>query len=426
MLNNDGNIIFKKIRSDIPEKFNELNALNKQWFRYLGDMQGHILPPYEVLIHSSSSCNLRCQWCIGEHVPSNNLDKPNMILVSDGSDRRSEMDILNTLSDPEKMLKLLQGIVDYKETIQIETSNGFETHTFGVEAVSFSGLIGEPLSSKMSIIKAIHFLADNGIRTGLFTNATLFDEKVIAALLRADYVLVSLDAATASTYANLKFGGSTHGHKMYEKVVLNIKKLIEQKKANHSKVAVNCSYILYPENYSEVFEAAKLAKSLGINCFRIKQDNSGSKRLSNSQISEVKDLIRLAQNELSSADFKIITLHKDLTIEETQRTFSSCQITNLMAAIGSDGHMYPCNYHPRPGGLSYGDAVKEGFKMVWCGEQRKNLKKRLPLDCPPTCDPFKNRANALMEPISEIYKNEGVDSATQLMESLIGSKLDIN
>jgi len=410
---------FIRVRGDIPAKFNELNALNRHWFRYLGNMQGFILPPYEVLIHPSSSCNLRCQWCIGEHVPSENLDKPNVFFSSDGSEKRSEMDIQNSLADPKNMLKVLQSIIDYKETVQIKSNTGIESYTFGIEAVSFSGLIGEPLSSKASVIQGIHLLADHGIRVGLFTNATLFDDNVITALLRADYVLVSLDAATAKTYADLKFSGSMHGYRMYEKVIANVKKLILQKNIHNSKLAVNCSFILYPENYFEVYEAAKLAKSLGINYFRIKQDNSGSKRLSVDQIAEVKELILLAQTELDSKDFKIITLHKDLSIEETQRVFTTCQITDLMAAIGSDGHMYPCNYHPRPGGLSYGDTVNEGFKKIWCGDKRKNIKKRIPLDCPPTCDPFKNRANALMEPISNIYKTEGVNSATKLMESLM-------
>ncbi|WP_082936798.1 radical SAM protein [Pseudomonas citronellolis] len=417
--------IRNKLRADIPARFNEFGALNRQWLRYLGALQGMILPPYEVLIHPSSSCNLRCDWCIGEYVPQENeaanATKSSIVglIASDNAqDTRDGMFLANELSNPKSMMKLVEGIVDYKKREVIQTSVGPVSHEFRVEAVSFSGLIGEPLSSKASVADAINFLSENQVRTGIFTNATLIDGVVLQALLRANYVLVSLDADNPETYSKLKFGGRNHGRKLFKRAIENVRWLSEEKKKNKSDLEINCSFILYPENYHEVYGAAVLAKEIGISNFRIKQDNSGSKRLSRLQAQYALELIGKAKNHLDCDTFKVVSIHKDLSIDETRRNFRSCQITDLMAAVGSDGCLYPCNYHPRPGGINYGDAVALGFKEVWEGNSRRLLKCKIPHSCPPTCDPFKNRANALMQSFRDVYEHWGLGMTETLLEEL--------
>jgi hypothetical protein len=57
------------VRNDLPGRFNELDVLRREWSRVEAMLNGETLPPYEVLIHPSSGCNLRCVWCIGDHVP---------------------------------------------------------------------------------------------------------------------------------------------------------------------------------------------------------------------------------------------------------------------------------------------------------------------------------------------------------------------
>lgn len=56
------------IRNDLPGNFNEAYNLYKRKELVLCNLSGIIVPPYEVLIHPSSYCNLTCQWCIGEHI----------------------------------------------------------------------------------------------------------------------------------------------------------------------------------------------------------------------------------------------------------------------------------------------------------------------------------------------------------------------
>ncbi|CRM12479.1 radical SAM/SPASM domain-containing protein [Pseudomonas sp. 25 E 4] len=414
---------FELVRKDIPARFNEYNALDRNWMRYAATLQGLIVPPYEVLIHPSSSCNLRCSWCIGEHVPNaeewRNAENSN-IIARDAEIVREGMFLPNRLSDPAAMMHLAEGIVNYKKTVTILTPQGPVNEEFKVETVSFSGLIGEPLSSRKALVPAINYLSKNNVNVGLFTNATILEDDAIDALLRAEYVLISLDADNADTYAKLKFGGRDHGKKLFAKAIGNIRKLVQMRNDYGSALKVNASFILYPENYQELLSAARLAKQMGVDCFRLKQDNSGSKRLSEKQANEAKDLVARAKSELNDEKFTIVSIHKNLTIEETLRDFTQCQITDLMAAVGSDGCLYPCNYHPRPGGVNYGDAAHKStaFQEVWEGKKRQELKRNLPSICPPTCDPFKNRANKMMQPLKAAHVAEGLQAARVIFENI--------
>lgn len=411
------------IRTDIPKRFNEYDALDKHWLRYSATLQGTVVPPYEVLIHPSSSCNLRCSWCIGEHVPSaeqwreaENVD----LIARDNGGVREGMFLPNTLSDPTAMMNLVRGIVDYRKAVDVRVGDRVVHADFGVQTVSFSGLVGEPLASKKALLPAIAYLTEQGLGVGIFTNGTIMEDDVIAVLLKAEYVLISLDAATAETYAALKFGGRDHGRKLFAKVLDNVLKLSRMRVSAASALKINASFILYPENYHELLDAARLAKDMGIDCFRFKQDNSGSKRLSPHQAATAKQLIEQAKAELEDANFTVVSIHKSLTVEETLRDFSHCQITDLMAAVGSDGCLYPCNYHPRPGGVNYGDAAKTSwaFQAAWEGSTRKALKENLPNICPPTCDPFKNRANKMMSPLREAHITQGLGAARTVFETM--------
>ena len=57
-------------RNDLPDRFNEMEMLDRHFSLILNVFNGNILPPYEILIHTSSICNLNCKWCIGGYVSS--------------------------------------------------------------------------------------------------------------------------------------------------------------------------------------------------------------------------------------------------------------------------------------------------------------------------------------------------------------------
>jgi len=119
--------------------------------------------------------------------------------------------------------------------------------------------------------------------------------------------------------------------------------------------------------------------------------------------------------------FKVVEIHRLYNPEDFERNFSTCLITEMTAAIGSDGNLYPCNYHPRPGGISYGNAIEVPFRELWEREKRKEAKRQFPHICPAVCDPFKTRANNLLSIIKKVYESEGPDRLEFYKKDLLDS-----
>jgi sulfatase maturation enzyme AslB (radical SAM superfamily) len=405
------------VRADLPGRFSELDVVARHPARVQASFEGVVLPPYEVLIHPSSTCNLRCFWCIGDHVPiSDEGDQAQggkrMLKVLEAS-KFSDERLADTLRDTGAMLGLVKGITEYRKTW---TPEGGVPEEFRVENVSFSGLIGEPLVSKAATIAAMQHLVEADVRVGIFTNGILMDESTHDTILRIGYIHLSLDAGNSRTYATLKAGKRESSH--FDKALANLRTLARRRALSSSKLELTASFILYPQNCHEVYDAAVILKEAGVDTLRIKRDISGTRLLNEEQRLSSLRLLQRVREELVDDGFKLLEIHQLDQETDLTRHFSTCNITNLMAAIGSDGHLYPCNYHPRPGGFTYGSAVDHGFAAIWEGAERMRLRSQLPHICPAVCDPFKNRANRLLAHLGEVHRTEGMDGARRLAGEL--------
>ncbi|MFW5407053.1 hypothetical protein B7L51_000245 [Pectobacterium brasiliense] len=154
------------IRNDLPGNFNEAYNLYKRKELVLCNLNGIIVPPYEVLIHPSSYCNLTCQWCIGEHIHVESSDdiEPHFI------PKKNEHILPNVLHDESALLAVVENILSYKKTVKTVIDGIQIDKAFSVENFSFSGITGEPLVAKKSLISAIRKITSEGKRTGMFTN----------------------------------------------------------------------------------------------------------------------------------------------------------------------------------------------------------------------------------------------------------------
>ena len=230
----DNNELKEVVRMDIPERFSEFGFLKRNFSRILNTFDGNILPPYEILIHTSSICNLYCKWCIGNHV----------------ADKQSKNGLIaNNLNDLDNMKKVVDGILKYKKIGRdYETNSNKE---FKVENVSFSGITGEPMVSKEAILYAINKLSENGLRVGMFTNGTLLTEETHDIILKMAYVLISIDAGKEETYSKLKCDGRNFN--MLDKVFQNIQNLSNKKKLSNSNLDINIGYIINQYNYNEIY-----------------------------------------------------------------------------------------------------------------------------------------------------------------------------
>ncbi len=390
------NPLLKYVRKDIPGIFNEIDILKKHKTRFFHALNAdRILPPYEVLIHPSGICNLRCSWCIGGR-------------ILEGKGKTKGIGILpSLLSDSANMEKVIRGVLDY-------TKDGFR-----VENVSFSGITGDPFLAKEAFIRAVNLLSENNVRIGVYSNAVLLDDELMNALLKMNYINISLDTATPETFVMLKCVGNPEGTKIFNNLVENIAKLARlRNNSKNSKLDINASFVLYPDNYKEIYDAAKLLKRIGIRVMRMKQDISGKRLLSRKQTTEAEELIKKVKN-LEDDKFKFVIIHRLNKPSDMKRQFDRCIISDLIAAIGSDGNVYPCNYQACSESPIYGSAIENSFADIWEGETRMKIRRQLPKICPPACDPFKNRTNRLFQTIKKSQKKYGIKETEKSIQEII-------
>jgi len=163
-------------------------------------------------------------------------------------------------------------------------------------------------------------------------------------------------------------------------------------------------------NYNEIYKIAKEMKKIGVYYFRLKTDISSQMLLDEEQNAIVKEQIEKIKSELEDDNFKFVAIHRLGNETEKIRDFKKCFIHYLYGAVSADGNVYPCNYHPKVDGYTYDSAITNKFGDIWENIKNYEIDKNIPKICPNRCDPFKTRANRLLEAAYEIYKEEGIES----------------
>lgn len=376
-------------RKDLPGNFNEFDILKNHWHRVLKLLENDKLPPYEFIIHPTCRCNLRCKWCIGQ-----NIDKEWI----------ESKAVEEKLSNPDNMLYVLKNICAYEKKADILENNNWFTACYKVKNISFSGLIGEPLMAKRAVLKGMEFLVNQGVRTGIFTNGLLIDQECIEIFKNIDYVLISLDSAKNDTYNYMKCNGLSN-EKNVDKIFQNIGNLNDAKIKFKTTVDINIGYVVNEYNYGEISLAAKQLKAIGVHYFRLKFDIAIKHKLNENQLEQVRKQIQYIHDYIEDDYFKLVEIHRmsEIIASDQLRMFSRCFINKLYAAIGPDAYLYACNYHAKKGGIKHMSLLENSFEEVWDSFNHCDVNL-----CPQVCDPFKNRANNMLNALSEIYNKDGL------------------
>lgn len=380
---------FDYLRSNasLPGRFNELWLIENEWDRVVRMFEGEEVAPYSLIVHPSAVCNLNCKWCIGANLGSNSTG--GQLLCSSKNERM-------------KLTAIAEEIAAYS----LEGSPSKEgDRSSRIVEVTFSGITGEPLMSHDDVCQASETLCNAGIRVGLFTNGLLLNSSFPHSYKHFSYMLISFDAGTSSTYSTLKGARDD----AYHRLLTTCAELNGFYKINGGP-EINAGYVVNRNNCSEIFDAAEALKSAGIRYLRLKTDIASKMGLSDSDMRIANDQVSAVRRELCDDDFSVVEIHRlelpDYS-EEKRRKHSICFMSRLQACIGSDSKLYPCNYHPRPNGSYYGDLSNTSFAEVMQSDICQAVRENLPRICPKVCDPFKNRANRLLEDLYEVYLTVG-------------------
>jgi len=194
-----------------------------------------IPPPILITVDPTNVCNLNCAWCNAEFIRK---------------ERKGRL--------TEKILLDLAGFLP-------RWGKGNSVWKPGVEAVCIAGG-GEPLLNPATGT-FIDALIEKEIEVGIVTNGSLMN-KYIDSLSQCTWVGVSVDAASPETFNELK--GLSPDSDTFERIIENITTLVDYSRRHnnrlgfkHAAYGVSYKYLLYRNNISEIYEAAKLAKEIG-------------------------------------------------------------------------------------------------------------------------------------------------------------------
>jgi MoaA/NifB/PqqE/SkfB family radical SAM enzyme len=329
--------------------------------------------PFAMLVDLTTRCNLGCSWCIDRYV----------------------------LSDKEIPKKRMNRLLEEFKEADIRS------------VVYFGG--GEPMmyNGINEILTKTHNL---GIDYAINTNGIMLERasKIIAGT--CSWIRISLDAASEEKYRELH-----NGKDYFKKIVRNIEFLNKTKKGT-----VGTSFVVMENNVNEIFEAAKLTKSIGCDFIQFKPKyipNAKNERSLNKYIADLNSRVKKElekTKQLEDYNFAVLITGSMKTLLSSEpvnqrKSYSYCAAQQFIPLITPHG-VYVCpNLRGSKKG-KIGDILVSSFKKIWESEQRKKIIKRInpSRDCNLAC--LRHQINAV---INSVIENEkmGVDLLSLIEET---------
>jgi len=302
-----------------------------------------IPPPVLITVDPTNACNFGCAWCNAAYVRTNRKGS-----LSEGT---------------------LMQIADFLP----RWGEGNNVWKPGVEAICVAGG-GEPLLNPATAPFIDRVIA-NGVEVGLVTNGSLI-YPVIDSLSHCTWVGVSMDAGTPETLNKLK--SLKPELNTFDTIIENIATLVDYSKRHncrlgykHPAYGVSYKYLLYRDNVSEIYQAARLAKEIGCKNIHFRPagttwDNVGNPtntiQFTQEEIDIFNDQIARAL-ELDDETFNVFGVtHKFNSQFEISNHFQKCYAVFMTAVI-----MPPAGK----------DAHKDSFTLGLCCDRRGDEKLEL-------------------------------------------------
>lgn len=344
--------------------------------------KGNPIAPTEIQVDLEAYCNDNCNFC----------------------SYRKEDAVNNT------MLKLIDAIPgkEYhdakpigKPTAESSWSKDMATKLpkqmveAGIPAIEITG--GGESTLWAHFDELIENLGIAGRDIALVTNGSNLSDKRIDLLCKyCLWIRISMDASNGALHKKIHRTANYD----FDRRIESIKKLVKNKP---KELILGISFIINPENYSDIEDAARFYKSLGVNNIRFSwlYDSSGTAGLTIPQIDAAKSLMDKLMQELSDETFGM-TYQGDRTDLYTKPNtdFKTCYIQRFVWAIGADMQVYPCcimKYHPD---YAFGSLKSHTLKEL-IDKMHKSMTDLIPTQCFPCWLRHKNQAieSAIDKPV---------------------------
>lgn len=300
----------------------------------LADLKaGFTPPPVNVEVDLANRCNLGCDFCHFAFTHTRGplagkRAKPDGAIP--GGDRMAA----------ELAFKIIDEFVEY-----------------GVRSVTWTGG-GEP-TIHPDFDQIISYAYAAGLKQGIYTNGTLIPEDRAKLMKRAlDWVYVSLDAADADMYRQLK------GVDKFDDAVKGIERLAQA----DGDATVGVGFLICRENAGQIGGARYIASSRGADYVQYRpiilfDQADQSKRTDDTAWMDdaIAELERFAGQEDIEVDLERFRMYRDWD----GHPYDRCFWTGLQSVVTPNGKVWTCVNKREYAGCELGDLSEESFAAVW-------------------------------------------------------------
>jgi MoaA/NifB/PqqE/SkfB family radical SAM enzyme len=235
----------------------------------------------------------------------------------------------------------------------------------GVRAIQFTGG-GEPTVHPQHI-ELFELTSTLGMSWSLVTNGIKLLPKHTETFLKASWIRVSLDAGSAEAYASIREAREVD----FDKVLANVTSLCEARERD-SQLIVGVGYVVTPDNFHEVVQAAKLVRETGADNLRVSAMFSpeNENMLTPEQWEIAENSCKLAEDEQTES-FQVFNRFEARRADLVQHNpdYETCGYQHFTTYIGGDLNVYRCcntSYNTR--GL-LGSLEDQRFKHLWYSQE---------------------------------------------------------
>lgn len=209
----------------------------------------------------------------------------------------------------------------------------------GVEAIQLTGG-GEP-SIHPGICEVIGRIRDYGLKWSLVSNGYSWPDGLFDRVPSASWVRISVDSANPDSYAQIRQTPRT----AFDRVLGNITRMRAEIDAAETATTLGFGFVVTPENHSEVYEAARLAKNSGAHNIRFSAMFSQDGMKPYEGIAKnVQAGIELARSDFEDDDFQIVGRFSLAlaNLRQARPDYERCAYQRFTTYIGGDLNVYVC------------------------------------------------------------------------------------